>query len=567
MRSLEYAHYRRLVRHFTNRLFESDMIARGGNLNEIVVTIIALLIAGGVVLAYVTALQFARHPGMNRAMLEALRWENREFLLSLSMAATAALSIVSWESVFPDRADCVILSQMPLRIRTLLAAKLTTLLAAFAITVAATNAATGILFPLLTASEGSLAITFVAHFVSVLAASAFVFFSFLALQAVLIHLLPYRYWKRISAWIQLGALFTVLFGFFLVPPISAPGLLTQPANHRIVALVPSFWFVGLYQTILGTNDPVVHWLARRACLGLTVCISIALVGYLAGYRRHVRKTIEEAGSISDIRKAGLSWTKRLLDQLLLRDPHERAVFWFGWRTMVRNRMPRLMLAAYASIGLVYLIDGLSSALKRSGGHVLEHPNAALSAFPLILPFFLLLGMRVLFTFPVELGSNWLFRFADEGDPKPSLRAARKLMAITGIVPVCVAAVPMYVFLWGWRLGVSHVLLSLLLALTVLQMLTTGFYKIPFTCTFMPGKANLKVMFIIYAVVFLILAFAIVQLELWALSDTARTLKAAVFAAAVLLWAIWRRRREESGITAQLVYEERANWQLNTIELT
>ena len=562
-----YMDYRRLIRHFSSRLFESDLIARGGNLNEIIVTVVALLAACGIVVGFVTAQEFAHHPHMSSATREALLWANREFLLSLSMVFTAVLSIVSWDSVFPDRTDCMVLSQMPLRMRTVMAAKLTTLLAAFLITVTAANAATGLLFPLSSISSGTVLRTYLAHFVSIFAASAFVFFAFLAVQALLINLLPYRHWKRISAWIQLGALFTVLFGFFLVPPISAPGVLTSPANHRIIAVVPSFWFVGLYQTILGTEDPGIHWLAGRAVLGLAACISIALIGYLAGYARHVRKTIEESGAVSEAHKARLGWAKRLLDRWLLNNPQERAVFWFAWRTMIRNRMPRLMLAAYASIGLVYAIDGLASAMKLRGGPALAQPNAALGAFPLILPFFLLLGMRVLFTFPVELGANWLFRLASEDDPTTPLRAVRKLMVAAGIVPVCAAALPMYTVLWGWQMGVAHVLLSLFIALAMLQILTTGFHKIPFTCTFMPGKANLKVTFTIYVVAFLIVAFLIINLELWLLLKPNRTLIGGLTAAVFLAWATWRRRREETGIAARLIYEERANWQLNTLELT
>ena len=410
-------------------------------------------------------------------------------------------------------------------------------------------------------------LSYLAHIITIIASSAFVFFVFLAVQALMIHAVPYRYWKRVSAWMQLGALFTVLCGFFLVPAISAPGVLTSPANHGFAAAIPSFWFLGLYQTILGTPDPAVHWLARRACIGLALCIGIALTGYLAGYTRHVRKTIEESGAIADARRTRSGWIKPLLDRLLLHNPQERAVFWFGWRTMMRNRMPRLMLAAYASLGLVFVIDGLTSALKRMGEHALARPNAALIAFSLVLPFFLLLGMRVLFTFPVELGANWVFRLLDEDDPITPLRAVRKLMAVVGIVPVCAAALPVYGILWGWQKGLWQTALSLMIGLTLLQMLTTGFHKIPFTCTFMPGKANLKAMFTIYAVGFLIASFAIVNLDLWLLGDGVRAFKGALAFGALLGWATWRRRREEHGVAARLIYEERANWQLNTLELT
>src|SRR5207245_3296551 len=122
-------------------------------------------------------------------------------------------------------------------------------------------------------------------------------------------------------------------------------------------------------------------------------ISLALAGYLAGYARHVRKTIEESGAIADVRRVRLGWSKWLLDRWLLVNPQERAVFWFAWRTMVRNRMPRLMLAAYASIGLVYVIDGPASAAKKMGGHGVAQPHAASGASAQRRPFLLRLRLH------------------------------------------------------------------------------------------------------------------------------------------------------------------------------
>ncbi len=226
-----------------------------------------------------------------------------------------------------------------------------------------------------------------------------------------------------------------------------------------------------------------------------------------------------------------------------------------------------MLAAYASLGLVYVVDGLASALKSHAGHMVTRPNAASAAFPLIMPFFLLLGMRVLFTLPVEAGANWLFRLVVEDHSTAAPRGVRKLMIAAGVAPVCAVSLLMYGAVWGWRLALSHVLLSVLLALILLQALITGFHKIPFTCTFMPGKANLKATFAIYVVVFLMAAFLIVNLELWLLGSASRTLAGAAAAGALLFWTTRRREKEESGPAGRLIYEERANWQLNTLDLT
>jgi hypothetical protein len=139
-----------LVRHFFNRLFDTELIASGGSLRESAATVLALLWAAGLPVAFATVnkhwfMTLTRMPEHTR---QAVIWSDREFLISMSMAIMAAVAIFCWESVFPDRRDCLVLSGLPLRFSLIMSAKLMTLAVAFFATTAAANAITTFFFRL-----------------------------------------------------------------------------------------------------------------------------------------------------------------------------------------------------------------------------------------------------------------------------------------------------------------------------------------------------------------------------------------------------------------------------------
>lgn len=562
--------YALLVRHFFNRLFDNELVSSSGNLRESVATVLGLLGASSLPVAWVTVekhwLMNVRTPAHIRAAVE---WSDREFLISMSMAIVAAVAIFCWESVFPDRTDSIILTSFPIRPSFILSAKLATLGAVLLATTTAANFTTTFFFPIATMQSGSTGEAFrlyAAHIVAIGSASAFVFLTMLALQGLLANVMPYRLFQQISAWVQLLSLFGVLFLFFVIPPIASISALTHPANRTTALILPPFWFLGLYQQILGTNHPFVLELSSMALRGLAISGLAAGVLYALAYRRLMRRTIEEAGSVgtSDSRR----WRKfsEWIDRIWLGRASERAAFHFVWRTMTRNRGHRLILAAYAAVGLVYIVDGIASLVKKTGGHALTRPNTALSAFALVLPFFVLLGLRALFSLPVELKANWLWRLTDPGRPDEYVRGARKLMLAAAIVPVSIISLPLYGMLWGWTIAVPHVLMSFLISMTALELLMAGFRKLPFTCAFMPGKGNLKVKFGAYVVLFLSLAFLLINIELWLASNPRRAVVGIIITTSALAFAVRRRHLGEHARMG-ILWEEPPIWHMQTLELS
>jgi len=167
--------------------------------------------------------------------------------------------------------------------------------------------------------------------------------------------------------------------------------------------------------------------------------------------------------------------------------------------------------------------------------------------------------------PVELQANWIFRLTENGRPPDYFAGARKLMIAIGIAPLALGTFPVYGFLWGWAYAARHLLLVTLILLLVLEYLMRGFPKIPFTCSFLPGKANLKATIGIYATCFVFFAFLVTTIELALLRAKSGFWIGAAVIALFLLYRAWRRNAWERKLKG-FVYEERADWAMAKLDL-
>ena len=64
------------------------------------------------------------------------------------------------------------------------------------------------------------------------------------------------------------------------------------------------------------------------------------------------------------------------------------------------------------------------------------------------------------------------------------------MVIAGVLPAVVIALVSGMALWGPVVGLQHALFVLLLECALAQLLLRGLDKIPFTCSYYPGKAQI-----------------------------------------------------------------------------
>src|SRR5215813_9873911 len=120
-----------LLRHFLVRFFDNDMVSVPGEWQKVAAGIFAALISVGF-----GALQiyWTRYRHLHSGPFEIYRQGVRDDLfsfLAVTMAVTALLTILQWQSLFPSLRDCLALAGLPVRPREIFFAKFSALMIIF----------------------------------------------------------------------------------------------------------------------------------------------------------------------------------------------------------------------------------------------------------------------------------------------------------------------------------------------------------------------------------------------------------------------------------------------------
>src|SRR5262249_32476121 len=100
--------------------------------------------------------------------------------------------------------------------------------------------------------------------------------------------------------------------------------------------------------------------------------------------------------------------------------------------------------------------------------------------------FVLLGLRHLFAIPAELRANWTFQITEREGRRDWFRALERFVLLAVMVPVLVLPFPFEVTMLGWR-SVSETAVFAAGLLLAYEFLFMEWEKLPFTCSYLPGK--------------------------------------------------------------------------------
>lgn len=543
--SIEKRQFRILYKAFLLRVVDLELLSADADTSRLLAQFAALF--AGISYLFTFWLIFAGG-GFSRDFL----WVMEHFLIATTMLMVGLFAVLCWESIFPDRRDVLVLAPLPVRASTLFRAKVAALIAALSLSIVSLNCISGLVWPhMFSATNGGgylgMAHSLAAYWITMVLASAFMFGCVLGIQGIASQLLPRQMFLRLSALLQVAAFFVIIMVYILEPSLETPRALVAPENQRLLAWLPSYWFLGLFQQLNGSMLPAFVPLARRAWIGMAAATAGGAVSVLLAYLRLMGRIVETPDIMPGNRR--FNWSLRFGTLL------QTAVVLFSVRTLLRSRQHRMLLSFYLGAMFAILLAYLNTSLeilKRLHGTAGHALNASFLVASIWVICFAVMIVRLVISMPLALRANWIFRMTEIRSVAAYLSAIRRALFVLVAVPVWSLLALLFLFQWQTWPVVGHLLLLAVVGNIVVEFSLYGFYKLPFTCSYLPGQS--KVRFVFWGCLLIWVPLIGARYEMRMLS---RPLDFFVVLAALVLIAVGARWRTtvEARSAGELVFEE------------
>lgn len=483
-------------------------------------------------------------------------WTFEHFFIETTMTVAGLIAVLNWDAAFPDRQDVLVLAPLPVRTSTLFLAKVAALFAAPGLATIALNVFSGVLWPVIFRSSdhgfaGALR-SWPAYWITIFAAGAFVVFGILAIQGLAANLLPRQLFLRLSAVLQAAIMCLLLSVYFLEPSLESPEALTSPQNQRLLACLPSYWFLALFNQLNGSMHPALAPLMRQAWIGLAVSSVGACAALLLCYFRMMRKLIEQPDILPVARSR--SWSPQFSD------PLTNAITFFGLRTLLRSRQHRMILSFYVGIGITCVVGYVKIILGGFGS------SSSFLLASIVLTILAIVALRAVSSIPISLRANWIIRITQIRPAGDYQRAVRFSWMALGVAPLLLAVAAFFSATSPWGTALGHFMTMMCLGGMLVELCLYTFPKLPFTCSYLPGKAQVHFVFWACVLLFVRLLDKAARLEDrmlgHVLSCIAMVLIVAV-AAAGMRWL----NKSRIALTEELIFEEEYPAEITSLKLS
>ena len=484
---------RLLARTFFARMFESDLMPEG--LPQVQLILWGTLLAATPTTGYPLLLR--------RSADDA----DRLILITLSMVAMGVVGLIIWDGVFPDRRDVRILGPLPIATRRFVAARLAALGRVSLLFATPICVPQAIIFGLLAAAFGDPLPRLhgiAAHFLTVFLACTFVFCSLIAAQCLLLIAAGRRAAQAVSVTFQ------IVFAVGLVQMLVFLGEIGRTLGQGArggeglgaVAALPPTWFFGLYELLALTGSDAAIAFGQFA-IGATIASAALAVGlYMLSYVPLARRALDGPAPQSvRVPRAAVSRLLMHVPRRGFNSPLRAAIRQFAIRTLIRSRSHRMMLAIYGGVALAIVMSSAVSVAVRNGGAGLWQPGIPMLSMPLIVQFLLLVGLRVIIAIPAEPKARWVFRACEPADRGEAVSAARDTMMTLVVLPTSVLALVQGLLFWNVAAAASHAAFCLILGTLFAELLVARTGKLPFACTYFPGRSRVFALWPLYFVIF------------------------------------------------------------------
>ena len=547
----------RLTRHFFRALFDFGILSERGAeaFTRVVLGTLAVILALGLLL---TRMFLGKYGALSSGGAELYRQAvlgDAAVLLALWMWVVAIVTVLVSHSLFPDETDFRVLMPLPITRRLIFGSKLLALAAfacIFSLTMFMALLPITLMMSMGRLAGHSLAAQVAAYAVAGVSASAFVVLTIVAANGLLMVCLPRSRVHGISTLMRSAMLAALVVAapFVLQTAVLGPRIAT---GSRWVYLVPPAWFLGLQRWLLGERVEFLVHLAQIAVAGIALSGAGAAVSYAVLYRRFDRIMIRA------LRNAA-PWSERIrrLRPLQLRASQAfKGIAAFTAAVLRRSALHQGIALALSACGVALVVNGLiRSEVFTTPYDAFNPPRRVLDAVtwaPCALIFVFTIAVRASMAVPFEPRANWLFRMTEQDETRPDqLDGAGHMMRWVGVgIPIALTA-PLQWLVLGPR--------------SIIALGITGFYglllveyhlrdwrRIPFTCSYLPGKRMVANSALLGFLIFNVYAGFGAGLARSGLARPSRGLLA-IALLAVVVW-IFRRERMRNWRVLPLMFED------------
>lgn len=420
--------------------------------------------------------------------------------VSYSMISTGLLTVFIWDTLVFDKRDAMVLGPLPLRGSTIVAAKLAAL-ATFLIGAAlAVNVISGVSFGVVTgAVNGRIPQHLAGHLLGTIGGAIFMFCTLVIVRGLLVLLVSAHAAETVGSFLQFVFLSAVLC-FMMVP--TATGQVLPPIS----------WFAALFEQIRGARQPGIGPLARVALIVMPLSIGGAIAITFGGYWRQMRSALAPSARVA----ASARIRRRFAGLITGRDRVARATSDFVLTTLARSRVQQAPIAIAAALGVAIVSIAVST---REGGFAeLRTPRTVVLWVPIVVGYWVVVGLRASFAVPTELRAAWAFRVHCMLPSTSYWAGVRAAMIAFAIGPALLANALVVLPLVGLRIAAIHTLVVLMAVVITAQFSSLLVDGVPFTRAYPPGHTKLKTRWQLYLLGMWAAAYWPVRMEMAVLND-------------------------------------------------
>ena len=525
--------FRVLMRHFLDRFFGSELASPSADGDAKTLLVQAACAIG--LPPWVLSLYLYTPYHMPFHVLRSY-WQqagDHYFFVLYTMVAMGIVTIFEWDLLFPDLLDVFVLASLPVRAGRLLRARITAILLLIAAAIFASSFLPPLVLPAAT-DPPHLFRFLAAHCSAVACGGLFSATLLLGLEGLLLAVLGDRWFRRVSLWLQGFAVVVLLSSLFLYPVVFGvlPRLILSGSGR--VFWFPPFWFLGIYQRVLGgsSTPPIFAALARFGWLGTLATVVLASAVYPLAWWRRTAGLVEGAATREHQRRIAIP-VHSALHTTLARAPGARAVWHFIGQNLLRVPRNRMVLVLYGGAGVALLLAAaLRIALEHGRMRIAVSPDGLRAMVP-IAAFWTVSGLRSTFLAPADQRGRWIFRVVLGKPAWPHVQASRRWALLwTTLLTLALAALAcVAVPLHSWHFAAVQGFVAVALSLLLTDAFFLNLRTIPFTGSQSTSATNPALLLIPYLGFFPAIVLFTVAAEPWLGASAGHLVVAAAVAAA------------------------------------